>query len=92
MIRVLVKMTIYGILVHVIVKIDGAGGIGEYLDIKNCACKKRLLGKLLLVCDNEILSTTEATSILDKKVLFKKSSYPGYHIKPEDIAGTIFFI
>ena len=25
---------------------DKAGGIGEYLDIKNCACKKRHFGKL----------------------------------------------
>ena len=38
----------------------------EYLDIKNCSCKKRLFGKLELVCDDEILNTTE-TSLDDKK-------------------------
>ena len=40
--------------------------IDEYLDIKNCSCKKRLFGKLELVCDDEILNTTE-TSLDDKK-------------------------
>ena len=25
--------------------------IGEYLDIKNCSCKKRLFGKLELSCE-----------------------------------------
>ena len=37
-------------------KIDG------YLDIKNCLRKKRLIGKLLLSCEGEILNTTEASS------------------------------
>ena len=27
------------------------------LDIKNCSCKKRLIGKLLLECKDEILNT-----------------------------------
>ena len=40
--------------------------IDEYLDIKNCSCKKRFFGKLELVCDDEILNTTE-TSLDDKK-------------------------
>ena len=29
--------------------------IGEYLDIKNCSCKKRLFGKLVLVCEDKTL-------------------------------------
>ena len=32
--------------------------IDEYLDTKNCSCKKRLIGKLLLECKDEILNTT----------------------------------
>ena len=31
----------------------------EYLDIENCSCEKRLIGKLVLVCVDEILNTTE---------------------------------
>ena len=38
----------------------------EYLDIENYSCKKRLLGKLVLVSEDEILNTTE-TSLDDKK-------------------------
>ena len=38
--------------------------IGEYLDIKNCSYKKRLSGKLVLACEDEILNTTE-TSFVD---------------------------
>ena len=41
--------------------------IDEYLDIRNCSCEKRLLGKLVLVCEDEMLNTTE-TSLDDKKV------------------------
>ena len=40
--------------------------IDEYLEIKNCFCKKRLFGKLVLACEDEILNTTE-TSRDDKK-------------------------
>ena len=32
--------------------------IDEYLDIKNCSCKKSLIVKLVLECEDEILSTT----------------------------------
>ena len=45
----------------------------EYLDIKNCPCKKRLFGKLLLACGDEILNTTE-TSLDDKKVTREKNN------------------
>ena len=33
--------------------------IDEYLDSKNCSCKKHLIGKLVLGCEEEILNTTE---------------------------------
>ena len=35
--------------------------IDEYLDIKNCLSKKRLFGKLALVCQNGIINTTESS-------------------------------
>ena len=38
---------------------DKACKIGEYLDIKNCSCKKRVFGKLVLACEDEILNTAE---------------------------------
>ena len=41
--------------------------IDEYLIIVNCFCKNRLIGKLVLVCENEILYKTEAL-LNDKKV------------------------
>ena len=36
------------------------------LDTKNCSLEKRLIGKLLLKCEDEMLNTTE-TSLNDKK-------------------------
>ena len=33
--------------------------IDETLDIKNCSCGKRLVGKLVLEGEDEILNTTE---------------------------------
>ena len=48
--------------------------IEEYLDIKNCSCKKRLFVQLLLTCEDEISHTTE-TSLDDKKVTCKKNNY-----------------
>ena len=50
-----------------------ANKIDEYLDIKNCSCEKRLIGKLVLGCEDEILNTTE-TSPDDKKVTCEKSN------------------
>ena len=35
--------------------------IDEYLDNKNCLCEKRLISKLVLVCEDEILGPTEAS-------------------------------
>ena len=40
--------------------------IDEYLNIKNCSCEKRLIGKLVLGCEDKIFNTTE-TSPYDKK-------------------------
>ena len=35
--------------------------IDEYLDIKNCSCGKPLIGKLVIVCEDRILNTTETS-------------------------------
>ena len=35
--------------------------IDEYLNIKNCPCKKRPTGKLVLGYEDEILNTTESS-------------------------------
>ena len=47
--------------------------IDEYLDTKNCSCKKHLIGKLVLGCEDEILNTME-TSPHDKKETCEKSN------------------
>ena len=44
-----------------------ACNINDYLDINNCSCEKRLIGKLDLACEDEILNTTETS--LDEKVI-----------------------
>ena len=63
-------MIICAILVRVAVSVKRhAKIIFRYLDIKNCSCKKHLLDKLVLLCENEILNTTEA-SVDDKKVTY----------------------
>ena len=43
-----------------------ACNIDEYLYIKNWPCEKRLLGKLVLECEDEILNRSE-TSLDDKE-------------------------
>ena len=35
--------------------------VDEYLDTKNCSSKKRLIGKLVLVREDELLNTTETS-------------------------------
>ena len=45
--------------------------INEYLDIKYFSCVKRLFGKLVLACKDEILNTN-VTSLDDKKVTCEK--------------------
>ena len=52
---------------------DKAYKIGAYLEIKNCLCKKRFFGKLVQTFKDGILNTTENTSIVDKKVTYKKN-------------------
>ena len=58
--------------VHEAYKINKACKIDEYLDNKNCSCKKRLFGKLVWTCENEILNITE-TSLADKNVTCEKN-------------------
>ena len=41
--------------------------IDEYLDTKNRSCEKRLISKVLLACEDEMLNTTE-TSVDNKRV------------------------
>ena len=59
-------MIICRILACVTVNVKKACKIDEYLDIKNCQCKKRLIDKIALACEDKILNTTEA-SLDDKK-------------------------
>ena len=40
-------------------------------NIKNCSCEKRLIGKLVLGCEDKILNTTK-TSPYDKRVTCEK--------------------
>ena len=47
--------------------------IDKYLDIKNCSCEKRLIDKLVSLCEDGILNTTEAS--LNKKVTHEKYNY-----------------
>ena len=47
--------------------------IDQYLDIKNCSCKKHLIGNLVLEYGDKILSTTE-TLLNNKKVARVKSN------------------
>ena len=54
-------------------KFNKACKIDEYLDIKNWSCEERLTGKLVLECEDEILSTTK-TSLDDKKGSCKKNN------------------
>ena len=42
-------------------KCNKACKVDEYLDTKNCSCKKRLIGKLVLVREDELLNTTETS-------------------------------
>ena len=46
--------------------------IDKFLDTKNCSCKKRLISKLVLECEDEILNTT-GSSPDNKKGTCKKT-------------------
>ena len=50
-----------------------ACNIDEHLDIKNCSCEKRLIGKLVLECEGELINTTQ-NRLNDKKVECAKSN------------------
>ena len=45
----------------------------DYLDIKNCSSEKRLTGRLLLECEDEVLNTTAAL-LANKKVACAKGN------------------
>ena len=47
--------------------------IDKHWDIRNCSCKTRLIGKLVLQRENEILNTTE-TLVDDEKVVCTKGN------------------
>ena len=48
--------------------------IDEYLHIKNFSCKKCLVAKLILACEDEILNTI-GNSLDSKKVTCEKNSH-----------------
>ena len=68
MIGILAKVIICEILVHVILSVLSNV---KLTNMNNCSCEKRLIGKLVLECEDEILNTTE-TSLDDKKETYKK--------------------
>ena len=52
--------------------------IGDQLDYANCKCRKRLIDKLILECEDEVLNaypinTKDTISIADKKVTCKNN-------------------
>ena len=55
---VLAKMIIRGIIAHVDCECKRPCKTDEYLDTENCSCEKRLFGKLVLECEDEILNST----------------------------------
>ena len=54
-------------------KCNKACKTNEHLHIKNCSCEKRLIDKLVLEFEDEILNTTE-NLLDDKKVACAKSN------------------
>ena len=73
-IGVLVNRVKCKVLGRVIVNVIKHEKICKYLEIKNCSCEKRLIGKLVLECEDEILNTTE-TSLDEKKEICKKAMF-----------------
>ena len=65
--------------------------VSEYLDIKNCSCEKRLVGKLVLECEDEILNTTE-TLFNDNKVASAKNNCLIYTISLLIICLLLLFV
>ena len=54
-------------------KDNNACKIDEYLDIKNCSCKKCVIGKLVLAYIDETINITE-TPLSDEKVTCEKNN------------------
>ena len=55
MIGVLAKRVMCGIIVSVTdCELMQRHKIYEYLDTKNCSCEKRLIGKVVLACEDEV--------------------------------------
>lgn len=72
MIEVLVKINICAVLGNVNVNVIKCNfKIVEHLDITNCYCEKRLIGKLVPECEKKILNTTE-NLLNDKKSSISK--------------------
>lgn len=67
----LVKVILCGTLVHLIVNVIKHVKLMHIQILKFAHVKIRLFDKLLLTCEDDILNTTE-TSIVEKKVTFKK--------------------
>ena len=72
-IGVLVNRVKCEVLVRVIVNVIKHEKICKYLEIKICSWKKRLIGQLVLECEDEILNATE-TSLDEKKETRKKNN------------------
>ena len=52
---------------------DKSFDVGEYSDYEKCKCRKKLIDKLALECEGEILNTTDTILITDKKVTCKNN-------------------
>ena len=57
---------------------DKSCGIGEYLDCKNCSCKKSLIDKLVVEC----------TSVIEENKIYNETSV----ISPNDCASCTVYI
>ena len=51
---------------------DKTSEFGDYLDIKNCACKEHVIDSLVLTWKDEILNTAKTAIIVDQKIIYKK--------------------
>ena len=63
----------------------------EYLNTNNCLCKKCLIDKIVLECQDEILNTTE-TSLDDKKVICKKKIKNKKLANPHNFVGSYMLV
>ena len=71
MIGIFVKRVLCGILVHVTPSVIRHLKLMNIKNIENCSCEKRLIGKLVLGCEDKILNTTK-TSPYNKRVICEK--------------------